>query len=113
MSLEGTGGGELAQLVSNHILGDIHRNKFSAVMYCDGVGYHIREDCGSIGTMFSALFLILLVHLLNSFQQLFMNERSFLTDLLIIYTPSCLAPYLPLRRFTMNLLVGFFFFLVL
>ena len=37
MALKGPRGGKLAQLVSNHVLGDIHRHVLAAVVNCDGV----------------------------------------------------------------------------
>ena len=34
MAPEGTGGGKLAEFVSHHILGDVNRHMFAAVVRC-------------------------------------------------------------------------------
>ena len=44
MTLVGTGGSKLAQLVTNHVLGDIHRNMLAAVVYREGMTDELRED---------------------------------------------------------------------
>src|SRR5882672_2483467 len=41
---EGAGGGELAQLVPDHGLGDEHRDVLAAVVHRDGVSKHVRDD---------------------------------------------------------------------
>ena len=77
MAAEGTGGSKLAQLVADHIFGDVYRNMTAAVVYCDGVRYHIREDSRSARPCFEDLLLVIFVHLLDSRQQLRIYERAF------------------------------------
>lgn len=43
MALEGTGGGELAQLVANHIFRHINGHMLAAVVHREGVTDEIRE----------------------------------------------------------------------
>jgi hypothetical protein len=43
VSTEGSGGSELAQFVTNHILGDIHGNMTATVMDRDSMTYERRE----------------------------------------------------------------------
>ncbi len=38
------GGGKFAQLVPNHVFGDVDRNMPSTIMNRDGVPHHLRED---------------------------------------------------------------------
>src|ERR1019366_5044370 len=47
VSLEGAGGRELAQLVSHHILGHIHRDELLPVVHRHGVPHELRKDGGS------------------------------------------------------------------
>src|ERR1019366_3351982 len=47
VSLEGAGGRELAQLVSHHILGHIHRDELLPVLHRHGVPHELRKDGGS------------------------------------------------------------------
>ena len=70
MAAEGTGGGELAQLVSDHILGDIHGNVTAAVVDGDGVSDEGRENRGGTGPGLDDLLVAALVHLIDSLQQL-------------------------------------------
>lgn len=46
MALEGTGGGELAQLVANHIFRHINGHMLAAVVHREGVTDEIRENGG-------------------------------------------------------------------
>ena len=43
MAPEGAGGGKLAEFVSHHILGDVNRHMFAAVVHGDGMADTIRE----------------------------------------------------------------------
>src|ERR1035437_7096895 len=47
VSLEGAGGRKLAQLVSYHVLGHIHRDELLPVMHRHGVPHKLRKDGGS------------------------------------------------------------------
>ena len=44
MAAEGARWGKLTQLVSDHILGHVYRDKFVAVVDCEGVSDEIRRD---------------------------------------------------------------------
>ena len=56
MAAEGAGGGEFAELMSNHILGDVDRDVLAAVMDGNRVTDEIREDGGA---SFQAYFFLL------------------------------------------------------
>ena len=43
MALERAGGSELAELAAYHVLGHVHGNMLAAVVYGDGVTYHLGE----------------------------------------------------------------------
>src|SRR2546423_1569220 len=47
VSLEGASRGEFAQFVAHHIFGDVHRDKFFAVMHRDGVPDELRQNRGT------------------------------------------------------------------
>src|SRR6476661_1887841 len=47
MPLKVPGRRKFAQLVSHHVLGDVHRNKFLAVVHRDRVSHEFRQDCGA------------------------------------------------------------------
>ena len=78
MALEGTGGGELAQLVTDHILGDIDRHVLAAVMDGEGVADKVRENGGGAAPGFQDALLTGLIHLLNPFHQHRLYERTLL-----------------------------------
>ena len=44
MATKTTGWCEFAQLMSDHILCNINRNKFITVMNCNGMSYEIRRN---------------------------------------------------------------------
>jgi hypothetical protein len=47
MAFEGTGQGEFAQLVANHVFANKHRNVLLPVVNCDGQTNKIRQDGGT------------------------------------------------------------------
>ena len=53
----GTGCDELAKLMSDHILGDVHRNMSASVMDCDGQTNHVRENRAAAGPGLDHAFL--------------------------------------------------------
>ena len=108
MTSEGSGGSKFAQLVTNHVLGDIHGNVLAAVMNGDRMADEGGENGGCSGPGLEHLFLIGLVEFLNALIQLRSYERAFFTLLLIVF-----PPYLLFLRLTMNLSVGFFVLRVL
>ena len=56
VTLVGTGGSKLAQLVTNHVLGNVYRNVLAAVVYCDSMTDELREDRGSAGPVLRTFF---------------------------------------------------------
>ena len=78
MAAEGAGGGELAQLVANHILGDIDRDMLAAVVHGEGVADKIGEDGGGAAPGLEDPLLAGLVHLLHPLQQHGLYKRSLL-----------------------------------
>jgi hypothetical protein len=50
VAAERAGGSELAQLVADHVLGDIHGNMTAAVVDGDGVTDEGRENGGGLGS---------------------------------------------------------------
>ena len=76
VAAEVPGGNELAQLVADHILGDIDGNVLSAIMDSDGVTNEGGEDGGSSGPGLQNLLLTGLVQLLDALVQLRSYERA-------------------------------------
>ena len=77
MTTEGSGGSKLAELVSDHVLGDVHGNVTTAVVDCDGVSYKGREDSSGTAPGLENLLLALLIHFVDSLQELGSCEGSF------------------------------------
>ena len=47
MALEGARGGELTELVSDHVLSAVDRNELAAVVHGDGMADHVGMDGGA------------------------------------------------------------------
>jgi hypothetical protein len=73
----GSGGGKLAKLVANHILGYIYRHMFPAVMHGKGVSDKIGEDCGGSAPRAQHFLFASGIHLLNPVKKAGLNERPF------------------------------------
>ena len=56
MALEGTGRGELAQLVTDHIFGDVNGHMLAAVVHGEGVAHKVGENRGGAAPGFSTRF---------------------------------------------------------
>ena len=56
MTLEGTGGRKLTELVSDHILGNVYRNVLLAVVNGDGVSHKILEERDQVFRTFFSFF---------------------------------------------------------
>ena len=110
MALKGPRGGKLAQLVSHHVLGDIHRHMLAAVVDRDGVANEIMEDLLQVLTIFfsPASFMAWIL-----FSSTGCTKGPFFRLLLIVSLLLSRAPYLPFLRFTINLSLRFFFLRVL
>ena len=78
MAAEGTGGGELAQLMTDHVLCDIDGNVLLSVVNGYGVTDHIGEDCGCSGPCLYDGLLAALIHFLNTSKKPFGHKRPFL-----------------------------------
>ena len=78
MAAEGTGGGELAQLVANHILSHIDGNVLAAVMHGKGVSDEGGEDGGGAAPGLQDLLLAGLIHFVDPLQQLGGAKGAFL-----------------------------------
>src|ERR1035441_1754531 len=72
------GGGELAELVPDHGLGDEYRVVLAPVMHGDGVSDHLREDVAAPRPGLDDPLLPALVQLLNLGEQVIVAERPFL-----------------------------------
>ena len=78
MAFECTCRCKLTELVTNHVLSNINRNKLIAVMNCDGVAYEIRRDHAGARPSLDHLFLLAtFIHSKNSFLQSFLDIRTF------------------------------------
>ena len=109
MTLERTGRSKLTKLVSYHVFSDIYRNVLLAVMNSDGMTDKFREYGGRTGPCLQNLLLVLLVHRANTIKELCFNIRCFFQASAHFIFP----PYFAFLRFTMNLSVRAFLFLVL
>lgn len=69
-------GAELAQLVTNHGLGDVHGNMLAAVVNGDGVTDHLGEDGGRAGPGLHDVLLASLVHRDDTREEARLYERA-------------------------------------
>ena len=65
MTAESAGRRELAQLVSDHILGNIHGDVAATIMNGNCVTNESRENCGSAAPGLKDLFLAGLIHIID------------------------------------------------
>src|SRR5262249_12200995 len=66
---------EFAQLVADHILGDVDRHMAATIMNANGMPDHLREDRARPAPGLNRGFLIFQVQLLNFFEQFGVYER--------------------------------------
>ena len=99
MALEGTGRGELTQLVTNHILCHIDGHMLAAVVHGKGVTNEVGENCRGAALGFQDTLLASFVHRLHAFEQDRLYIRSFFNTSTHYSSP----PYLLFARFTINL----------
>jgi hypothetical protein len=57
VAAEGAGGSKLAELMTDHVLGDVDGHVLAAVMHRDGMPHEIREDGAGAGPGFQDDFL--------------------------------------------------------
>jgi len=65
MTTEQTGGGKLTQSMTYHVVGYVNRDMASAVMYGDGMTYHLGEDCAGAAPSANHFFVAGVIHFLN------------------------------------------------
>jgi hypothetical protein len=68
---------KFTQLVSNHILSNVHRHMPPAIVHGNGVPYHIRKYGGGARPRTQDAFLPGIIHILNASQQLLVDEWPF------------------------------------
>ena len=78
MAAEGAGGGELAKLVSDHVLGDVHGDELVAVVDGDGLTHKVGRNHRSSRPCLDGNLLVGLLGLDNSFLLFVENIRTFL-----------------------------------
>src|SRR6516165_4125538 len=78
MAAEMTGRGELAELVTDHLLRDEHRHVLAAVVHRDRVPDHVREDRRGARPGADHLLLAALVHRDDARQQALLHEGPLL-----------------------------------
>lgn len=78
VTLEGTRGGELAQLVTDHGLGNVNRHVLATVVHRDGVAHHFGEDGAGTGPGLDDVLFAGRVHLLDAIKKARLNERTLL-----------------------------------
>ena len=69
---------ELAELVADHRLGDVHRDVLAAVVHRDRVADHLREDGRGARPGLDDLLLAGLVHRVDALEQTRLDERALL-----------------------------------
>src|SRR4051812_4600343 len=76
MELERAGGGELAELVTDHRLGDVDGHVLATVVDGDGVADHVRDDRAPAGPRLDDPLLVSRVEIVDLLQQMVVDERS-------------------------------------
>ena len=89
MAFEGTGQCEFAELLSNHILGNVYRNMLSTVMNGDRVSDKLRENGRGARPGLQHLLLILFIHSHDTVEKLLFNVGGLLQA-----SAHCYSPYL-------------------
>ena len=78
MAVEGTGRGEFAETVSDHVLGDEHGNEDLAVVHVEGVPDELGEYHGTAGPGLDRLLGAAgLFHAFDFFDQMIVHKRTF------------------------------------
>ena len=109
MTLEGSGGSELTQLMADHIFSYIYRNVLLTVMNGNGVTDEFREYGGCARPGLEYVLGAVLIHGTDARVELFFYLRCFFQTSAHVIFP----PYLAFLRFTMNLSVRAFLLRVL
>src|SRR5271167_2035399 len=75
--LERPRGRKLTELMTHHILRNVHGNEFLAVVDCNGVTHHLREDCGAPRPRLYHFLLEPPVEQFDFFHQVVVHKRTF------------------------------------
>src|SRR3954451_8721849 len=75
---EGAGGGELAELVPDHRLGDVHGHVLAPVVHGDGVADHVGDDRGAARPRLDDPLLVAGVEVVDLLQQVIVDEGALL-----------------------------------
>gem|GEM_PF-3077236 len=75
--MEGTREGELTQFVSNHVLGDINRNKLLPVVNSESQTNEIRQNRGPTRPSLDWLTILSLARNSHLFNEVIVAKRSF------------------------------------
>src|SRR6478672_1900917 len=78
VALEGPRGGELAELVPDHRLGDEHRDVLTAVVHGDRVPEHVGDDRRAARPGLDDCLGALVVRYVHLLEQVVVNERALL-----------------------------------
>src|SRR6266853_2644249 len=68
---------ELSKFVSNHLFGDVHRNKFSAVVHGNRVADHVGKNRRTARPRLDDFLFVARVHSLHLYTQVVIDERTF------------------------------------
>src|SRR5271168_1207745 len=77
VALEGAGGREFAELVTNHVLGDVDRDELAAVVHGNGVADEVRVNGRPAGPGAQHLLVVDLIHPLDLLHEVIVDERTF------------------------------------
>src|SRR5690242_11566843 len=77
VAFEGARGRKLAELVANHVLGHIHRDKLAAIVNRNGVADEVRVNGGTARPGTENLFVVGLVHDGDLAHQVVVDEGTF------------------------------------
>src|SRR5450759_5098907 len=91
MTAVAAGGGELAELVAHHRLGDEHGDVLAAVVHRDGVSHHVGEHVAATRPRLDDPLLAAGVELLHLLEQMVIAERTFLQGTAHLSTSSVAA----------------------
>ena len=94
MALERARQRKFTELVTNHVLGHVHRHVLLTVVYSDRQANKIWHDCGTTRPCLDWLFVAVGLSSLYFFKQVGVAKRPFLMNV------PCLIPYFLPRRET-------------
>src|SRR5437879_1423066 len=77
VALERAGGGKLAELVADHVLGHVDRDELAAVVHGDGVADEVRVDRRTAGPGAHYLLIVDLIHRVDLLGKVIVDERTF------------------------------------